>query len=421
MSVLPQLFAVRQKFASHALDDLTSAVHSALDGQSSELPIQPGQSVAVAVGSRGIANLPTLVRGVVDWIKAKSGVPIIVPAMGSHGGATGEGQAKVLRGLGVEPTTMGCPIRSSMETVEIGKVDGGLPVFCDANAQVCDHIIVVNRIKPHTRLTGALQSGLAKMLLIGLGKHCGAVAYHEMFAESNYCLDSVAPRALPVLLAGAPVRLGLAVIEDAFEQTSHVEAVPARQILTREIELQRMAASWMPSLPFDEVDLLIIDQIGKEISGTGMDTNVVGRKWHDKVPGPDETPRVEQIYVRGLTRQTSGNACGIGIAEYCRTQVVRDMDQQATWVNCLTGRHVTAAAVPMHFETDREVLQTALSQVRDGNPDQARWMWIGDTLRLGELRCSEAYLSEAEQRSDLDVIAAPQPIVFDREGQLSSW
>lgn len=419
---LPRFFRVRQRFASKAIGNVAAAVEDALRDQVHHVDIQSGQTVAIAVGSRGIRNLPILVRAVVDWVKSNDGLPLIVPAMGSHGGATGEGQARLLAGLGIDATSMGCEVRASMETVEIARLDNGLPVLFDSIAYGCDHVVAVNRIKPHTRLNGDLQSGIAKMLLIGLGKQRGALAYHEMFAAEKYCLDAVAPAAIPLLLAKAPVRLGLAVIEDAFEQTAHVEAIPAAAILEREVVLQKMAAEWMPSLPFDNADLLIIDQMGKEISGTGMDTNVVGRKWHDKIAGPNETPRVEQIYVRGLTAKSAGNACGLGIAEFCRSQLVRDMDRAATWVNCLTGRHVTAAAVPMHFETDREVLRAALSQVGDGDPGKAQWMWIPDTLQLTDVACSEAFWEVAGERADLHIVSDVEPLPLDLDGQLvSPW
>lgn len=415
---LPRFFRVRQHFVSRKMDDVTTAVASTLEGQAERMAIQPGQTIAIAVGSRGIANLPAVVRAAVDWVRSKQGRPVIVPAMGSHGGATEEGQAKLLCGLGIDPSSMGCEVRSSMETVELGRLKNGLPLLFDAIAHRCDHVLVINRVKPHTRLTGKLQSGLAKMLLIGLGKHRGALAYHEMFAAKQYCLDEVATEAIPLLLSKAPVRLGLAIVEDAFEQTAHVEAIPANDILHREVELQELAAAWMPSLPFQHVDLLIVDQMGKEISGTGMDTNVVGRKWHDKIAGPDETPRIEQIYVRGLTPKSAGNACGIGIAEFCRSQLVRDMDRQATWVNCLTGRHVTAAAVPMHFETDVEVLKAALSQVGDGDPRKARWIWIRDTLQLAEMACSEAFLEEARQSAELEILQDCVELPLGPDGQL---
>ncbi len=418
MTDLPRCFRLRQRFASSAIQDVDGAVTRAWQRQAMRLPISNGQSVAIAVGSRGIANLSAIVSATVRQIQGHGGVPIIIPAMGSHGGGTADGQRQVLQSLGISSESMDCEVRSVMEPIHLGELPSGLPVCCDAVAAAADHVVIINRVKPHTRLVGPLQSGLTKMLLIGLGKRDGAVAYHRSFENFGFDLSFVAADALRVLLEKVPVRAGLAVIEDAFDQTAHVEVLAADALLRHEPELLIRATSMMPRLPFDEADLVIIDEIGKEISGTGMDTNVVGRKFHDKYVPPNQRPRVEQIYVRGLTETTAGNATGIGIAEYCRSSVVRQMDRPKTWVNCLTGRHVTAASIPMHFETDREVLQAALTQAKSADADQARWMWIPDTLRLSEVVCSEVFFEAAKSREDLEVISEIAPLRFDDEGQL---
>ena len=418
MTDLPECFRLRQRFTSAAIEDLESAVSDAWKRTSAHLPIKPGQRVAIGVGSRGIANLAEIVAATVDRVKSGGGIPIIIPAMGSHGRATAEGQEQVLRGLGIAPESMGCEVRSVLQPVTLGELPSGLPVCCDAVAAESDHVIIINRIKPHTRLVGRLQSGLVKMLLIGLGKNVGAAAYHRAFADFDYDLESVAADALKVLLSKVPIRMGLAVIEDAFDEVSHVEAVTSDQFLERERVLLDRASSLLPKLPFGHADLLIIDHIGKEISGTGMDTNVIGRKFHDKYVPPGQLPRMDQIFVRGLTEKTAGNATGIGIAEYCRSELVEQIDRPATWINCLTGRHVTAASIPMHFDTDREVLEAALTQSGSTDHRRARWMWIANTLRLDEVVCSETFLDEARRRDDLEVISECQPLGFDDDGQL---
>ncbi|WP_372725820.1 lactate racemase domain-containing protein, partial [Novipirellula sp.] len=390
--------------------------------------LRPGQTVAIAVGSRGIADLPTLVSAVVDFIKRCGGVPVIVPAMGSHGGATAEGQAALLRSLGIEEAAMGCEIRSSLDTIVIGTSTAGLAgldVHFDKIASQMDHVVVLNRIKPHTRLVGRYESGLAKMLMIGLGKHQGAIVYHQAMADANYCLDAMAAEIVPMIQAAAPISLGIAIIEDAFDQVSHVEAVEPAEFLLAEPRLLTMARQRMPRLPFDHIDLLIVDRMGKEISGTGMDTNVVGRKWNDKIAAADEFPKVKQIYVRDLTDQSAGNAAGIGVAEFCHRRVVEKIDYKKTRVNCLTSIHASAGAVPIHFDCDREALVAAMGQVGKRTRQQLRWVWIQDTLHLSELVCSEAYWDEVARSEDRNAAALERlgdlgPLSFDDEGNLRS-
>lgn len=416
---LPAFFRVRQRFPSHRIDDLEAAVSGALEASELASKVRPGQQVAIAVGSRGIGELPRIVRAVVGFIARLEAHPIIVPAMGSHGGATAKGQADLLASLGIDAESMQCPVQASMETAVAGSFADGLPVHFDAVCSRADHVVLVNRVKPHTRLNGPLQSGLVKMLIVGLGKRAGASLYHQVFPRYDYHFASVAQEVVPTLIQAMPVRLGLAIVEDAYEQPSWIEAIEPSEFLTREPELLDLADNRLARLPFDRADLLVIDRIGKEISGTGLDTNVVGRKENDKVAAENEWPKVRQIYVRSLSDKTAGNASGIGIAEYCRSAVVRAMDQEVTRINCLTSNHVTAAAIPMYFETDAEVLAAARTQ-RCGPADQPlRWMWIPDTLHLSEVACSEAYWDEAGRRDDLEVLGPPEPLRFDDTGNLA--
>ncbi|NND99648.1 MAG: DUF2088 domain-containing protein [Pirellulaceae bacterium] len=419
MARLPKFFRVQQKFESHAIDDVRSAAHRALAESSSVANVQPGQSVVVAVGSRGITNIDSIVRTVVDFIKSLGAIPVIVPAMGSHGGATAAGQTKVLASHGITAETMGCPITSAMETVLVGTTSDGIDIHFDRNASQADHVIVINRVKPHTRLTGSIESGVNKMLMIGLGKHQGAMVFHQAFPLLDYQLDLAAKQIVPMIIDKMPITLGLAIVEDAHENTSIIEAIDPDRFLTREPELLAIAKSRMPRLPFDRADLLIIDQMGKEISGTGMDTNVVGRKSNDNAAMPDEFPKIRLIYVRSLTKKTAGNASGIGIAEFCRTGMINEMDIQATRVNCLTAGHPTAAAIPIHYDTDVEVLTTALGQASHPDPSRMRWMWIRDTLHLDAVACSEAFWSEATARSDLEILCEPTPLSFDADRNLT--
>ena len=414
---LPRFFRVRQHFKSDQINDLDSAVADQIRTSEFAQRIEPGQSVAIAVGSRGIARIGEIVAAAVESVRALGGVPWIVPAMGSHGGATATGQTAVLAEYGITPERMGCEIRSSMEVREIGKTSQGVHVYFDASAATADHVIVINRIKPHTRICGPHESGLVKMMLIGLGKHRGAAEYHQ--AMTRIAFEELVHEAVPMILSQCPISLGLAIIENAYDQIAMIEAVDPSGLLSREPELLDLARQWMPRLPFNDADLLIIDKIGKNISGSGMDTNVVGRKFNDKIAGVDEFPKIFQIYVRGLTDQSAGNAAGIGIAEYCRSDMVRQMDVEKTRVNCLTALHITAAAIPINWETDREVLAIAAGQSGRTTADQLRWMWIHSTLCVGELMCSEAYWQSASQRDDLSIIAPVSELRFESTGQLS--
>jgi len=416
---LPEFFRVRQRFASHALPDVDAAVTTALRTADLSGRVQAGQSVAIAIGSRGIADIAEVTRSLVRYLRTLGADPFVVPAMGSHGGATDEGQATVLASYGIDQQGIGCPVRSSMETVVVGSTDDGVQIHFDKIASAADHIIVVNRIKPHTRLVGQLESGIVKMLMIGLGKHRGALTYHQAFPNYDYYLDRIAAKVVPKIVAKMPVTLGLAIVEDAFDRVSLIEAIAPDALLTEEPRLLKVARNWMPRLPFDHADLLIVDQIGKEISGSGMDTNVIGRKSNDREAAPDEFPKIRQIFVRSLSNKTNGNATGIGIAEYCRAQVVQDMNVRMTRINCITSGHVTAGAVPVYFDTDREVLEAALTQARLPTPRGAKWMHVPDTLHLSQVACSVAYRDAVSGRDDLEVIDEARPLKFDSRGNLS--
>jgi len=413
----PRFFRVRQQFDDVRIDDLARDVHHAI---ALSPPIQlhrmlRGQSVGIAVGSRGISRISTIVRAVADFVRSVGGGPFIIPAMGSHGGATADGQAALLAGYGITRETMGCEVRSAMETSVIGTTSAGVDVHIDDNALAADHLIIVNRIKPHTRICGPYESGIVKMMLIGLGKHRGAETYHRAMTRQHF--DEIVAEAAPMILAHTNIMLGLAVVENAFDEVTHVEAIDAEKILDREPELLELARRKMPRLPFDDADLLIIDRMGKNISGTGLDTNIVGRKFNDKVAGPSEFPKVHQIYVRGLTPETKGNASGIGIAEYCRSSLVREMDVEVTRINCLTALHVSGAAIPVNWETDREVLRVAMDQSGRTLPSEVRCVWIRDTLHLGEVMCSEAYWDDAVA-AGLEVIDGLKPLEWHSSGDL---
>lgn len=413
----PRMFRVRQNFAGPKLDDIPGEVERQLAGLSLGRTIRPGQSVAVTVGSRGINSIATIVKSIVTHLKALEANPFLVPAMGSHGGGTAEAQRAIVEGYGCTEQAMGCPIRASMETVVVCQTAEGFPVHFDRHAFEADHVVVCGRIKPHTDFVGEIESGLMKMMLIGLGKHEGAKIYHR--AIMDYSFGQILRSVATEVLQRCKIAAGVAIIENGYDETAKIEAVASTRFFEREPALLALARQWMPRLPFDRVDLLIVDEIGKNISGAGLDTNVVGRKFFDHVAAVDEFPKVKRIFVRGLTEATHGNAAGIGMAEFCSRRVLEQIDYQITKINCVTGGHPTGAMTPLHYDTERETVDVALSTIGLRPLEQMRILWIRDTLHLAEVDCSEPYLPMAREREDLTILGDPRPLEFTASGELT--
>jgi hypothetical protein len=336
--------------------------------------------------------------------------------MGSHGGGTAEGQRDVLASYGITEAFCGCPIRSSMETVIVCQTAEGFDVHFDRHAFEADHVIVCNRVKQHTGFVGDIESGLMKMMLIGLGKHEGAKVYHRAIQDYSFgqIVRSVAGR----VLESCRIVAGLATVENGYDETACIQAVAPSQFESREKELLVLAKTMMPRLPFDQVHLLVVDEIGKNISGSGMDTNVIGRKFHNHAAARNEFPKVKRIMVRSLTEGTHGNATGIGIAEFCTRRALEKINVEATRINCLTGSHPTAAMLPLDYPTDRAAIEAALPTIGLTEPENAKMLWIRNTLELREVECSAAYLEEARGRDDLEVLTEPRPLPFDTAGNL---
>jgi hypothetical protein len=415
MTTFPKTFRVRQTFDATRLDDVPREVHAQLSRLDLGKKVRPGQSVAITAGSRGIANIAAITKAIVEHFQSLGAKPFIVPAMGSHGGGTAEGQRQVVESYGITESFLGCPIRSSIETVVVAHA-GGFPLHFDRTAFEADHVVVCNRIKPHTGFAGPIESGLLKMLAIGLGNPEGATIYHRAILDLGF--DRVVRGTAAEILRRCPILAGIGIVENAYDQTARIEAVPPDQFEARERELLTLAKQWLPRLPFSHVDVLLIDRIGKEISGTGMDPNVVGRKFNDHKAADDEFPKIKRIAVRGLTPRTYGNATGIGIAEFCRSQLLAEIDVAATRLNGLTSGHVSAVMTPLDYDTDREMLGAALRTIGLADPPAAKLLWIADTLHLTEMECSAAYLVEAKQRPELEILTAPRDLPFDPNGNL---
>lgn len=390
---LPEFARVRYEPASESLDDPVGAARAELDALDVD-ELDDGATVAVGVGSRGIHRIDDIARAIVSELAERGLDPVVVPAMGSHGGATPEGQREVLASLGVTEGSVETPIDARMDaaeldTVTVGDVD--VPVYFATAALDADAVLVVNRVKAHTNFTGDVESGLAKMTVVGLGKQRGAKSFHSTAIAEGY--GETLTAALDVIESSVPLLGGVALVENFEEELTHVEGVPAGSFLDREPELLERAYDEMATLPVEDVDLLIIDEIGKEISGAGMDTNVIGRYRVLNAPDP-ERPDVDLIYVRGLTEATKGNGNGIGLADLTRRAAVDQLDLQKTYANALTSGSLAKSKLPVVAPDDEFALRTALAALGGYDPETVRILWIRNTEELGELRVSAAVVAD---------------------------
>ena len=412
---LPKMTRIQQQFDVPVLDDLPAAIHAELDRINAAAIVKPGESVAITAGSRGVANVATAVKATADYLKALGAQPFVVPAMGSHGGATPEGQRSVLEHYGITEATVGAPVKATMDVVELGKTADGLPVFFDRYAAEADHVIPLNRIKAHTDFNGSIESGLMKMMVIGLGKQQGANLYHRAFFQ--YGFEHIITTVGGFILDSGKIAFGLGLIENAHEDTAKAVAMPAAQLLQTERELLVESKSLMGRLPFDELDLLIVDWTGKNISGTGMDTNVIGRMMQNFEPEPVK-PAILRIFVRDLTEESDGNATGIGLADFTTTRLVDQIDRHSTYMNGITALGPQKSKIPFYYDTDREAIEVALDTIGLTEPEDARVIRIESTLRLTELDISEVLLEDAKLHSRLEVMGETKPFAFDAAGNL---
>ena len=410
-----RMIPVRQKFPASAKIDVRAELRKQF-----RPTVKPGARIAVGAGSRGITNLAAVIGETIAILKAAGAKPFLVPAMGSHGGATAEGQIQILSEYGVTEAAMGVPFRASMDTVSLGRTEDGVDVRFSKEALDSDGIVVINRVKPHTDFGPPLGSGLVKMIAIGFGKQHGAASYHA--AASRLGMERIIRTVSKVVLPRVPILAGIGLIEDTFHETARLSVVKAEEIEAREVELQAEARRLMPRLPFDEADLLIIDWIGKNISGAGMDPNITGRPVHgysSKLAEHTSKPILHRVYVRALTPESHGNAIGIGMADFASTKLVRSIDAAATSMNALTALSINSFKIPMSFENDREAIRRALDTVPLANGGTHRVVRIESTLSLEKVEVSEAYADELKKRSDLEPLGPARDVRFDAEGNLT--
>jgi hypothetical protein len=411
----PKMFRVKQELEGPMLADIPGAVRETMRSLRLQERVKSGQTVAITSGSRGVANIDRITKAVVDELKTLGLKPFICPTMGSHGEATAEGQLKILAHYGITEATMGCPMKSSMEVVEIGKVKG-TTVFCDKNAWEADHIAVIGRVKAHTDFDGEIESGLYKMMAIGLGKQHGAENYHR--AGHQYSYAEIFPLVGQAVLDTGHVLCGLGIVENGHDQTAKVQAILPKDFAPAEKALLKEAKAWMARLPFDSLDVLIVDELGKNISGAGMDPNVIGRA---SVQKPAGKPHIRMLFVRDITPEAEGNAIGVGFAEMTTKRLVRKINYAAMHMNAITSGVAEAAKVPMPFDSDREAIETALGMIGLTPPEQARVVRIKNTLHLTEIDCSEAMLPEVKAHARLGAVTGAKPMTFDAQGNLPAF
>ena len=411
----PKVVRVRQRFHSTRVADIPDKVAREVGRLDLSGRLKPGDSVAITAGSRGVANIAAITRSLAEELKKRGARPFIVPAMGSHGGGTAEGQRGVLQRYGITEASMGIPVRATMETLPIGESPEGVPVVLDRNALEADHIAVVNRIKPHTDFDAEIESGLTKMLAIGLGKHQGAIRYHRANKRHGYyrVLTGVAE----VVRRRCSILLGLGIVENGYDQTGAIEAMTSAELFEVEKRLLKVAKSWLARIPFDRGDLLLVDEMGKNVSGTGMDTNVIGRRAGSGRPFAG-APRFSRIVVRDLTPESYGNAIGVGMADVVTRRLVDKIDTRPTYVNALTSTNLESVRIPVTVDSDREALETAISTSGAPSGEDCRMVWIRNTLKLDRFVASEALLDEVEGNRDLQVLGRPGELGFDAQGNL---
>jgi hypothetical protein len=409
---IPRMMKVRQRFDGTRLEDPLAVLRAELTKPGAIDAIKPGWQIAVAVGSRGVANIAGMTKTVVDAVKQAGAHPFIVPSMGSHGGATAEGQAEVLRHLGIEERTMGAPVRASMEVVKLAELENGLPVYCDKFAAQADAIIVINRVKPHTAFRGRIESGIMKMIAIGLGKQKGAEACHQL--GFKYMAENV-PKMARIMIERLPIVFGVAAVENAYDETCHIEVLPAAMIEEREAELLEMAKQRMPKLLFPQIDVLVIDYIGKNISGDGMDPNVTGRY---PTPYAHGGPEVTKMVVLDLTSESRGNANGVGTADFTTMTLAAKADWPGTYANGLTSTVCAPTKMATVLENDLYAIKAAVKTCNILDYTACRMVRIRDTLHLGEIEISEAMKEEALRHPDIEILSEPYDLVFDEKGNL---
>jgi len=420
---LPQMFHLYQRFPSSRQLEFDTLLREGLERKSLTSELKPGMRVAVGIGSRGIANLVEIVTAVLNRIRASGAEPFIVPAMGSHGGATPSGQEHILAEFGITPESTHAHFETSMDAEQIGQFGDGYPVVFSSAALKADAVVLINRIKPHTDFVGNLGSGIQKMLVIGFGKHVGASNAHRAASQLGH--ESVIRETAKIILGKVPVLFAVAILEDQHHQTHDVRVIRGDEILEEEDALFAKSRELLPRLPFPTIDLLIVDEIGKEISGSGMDTNVIGRGVFGYIsslqPQHITQTHISRIFVRDLTQATSGNAIGIGLADFTTTRLVHAINRDYMYTNVLTSLGLPTAKIPMYFDTDREAISHAISSLAFTSTRDLKIARIENTLSLDHILVSERLAADIDPTLPIEISKYPQSLEFDTRGNLFTF
>lgn len=407
---IPKMFAVRQRFPQDSISDVPGLLRQQLAGM--ENRIRPGARVVLTGSSRQIDNMPLVLKTLAQWVREQGGEPVIIPAMGSHGGATAEGQRQVLEGYGITEAFCGCPIYSSMETVQLGTLECGDEVRMDRFAYESDAIILVGRIKAHTAFRGTYESGLVKMAAIGLGKRAGADSLHR------WGFGKLAERLPPyakIVMEHSNIIFGVGLIENEMDETCRIAVVPSEDIFQKEPELLRYAKTRLPRILFDKTDVLVVREIGKNFSGSGMDPNVTGTFGTPFATGGIEKQRVA---VLDISPESHGNYIGLGMADVTTLRAFEKLDTDSTYFNMITSTVLGVGKIPMTLEDDKLAIQTAIRTLNGVDKDHVRMIYIKNTLSLDTILVSEAFWEEAQNRQDLEILEEPRELRFDENGNL---
>ena len=413
---IPKMFRATQTFPREVIrpEEIPAAVSREMEREEIRSRIQPGMSIAITAGSRGIRNVDIITKAVVDGVKARGANPFIVPAMGSHGGATAEGQVEMLAGYGITEEAMGCPIKSSMEVVELGYSERGRRVVLDKNAYEADGIIISCRLKPHNAFRGPYESGPCKMMTVGLGKQVGASVVH---GDGMDVIAQNIPTMAKVVLEKAKILFAIPCIENAYDETCKIEAIPAEKILEREPELLKYAFSNMPKLIVGEADVLVVDKVGKNFSGTGVDPNITGTF---STPYASGGLKVQRTCFLNLSKESHGNALGCGLASAITSKIFNDMDIEQMYPNCITSTVLASARIPCVVSSDKEAMQICIKTCNKIDKDHVRMVRIPNSLHIGSIMLSEAYYEDvkAGKYPGLEAVDEPAELEFDGDGNV---
>ena len=409
---IPKMMKIRQLYDAHKIEDLRTHTQREIETKIHDLTRFAGKRICVTAGSRGIPHQDTIIRAICDKLKEYGAKPFIVPAMGSHGGGTTEGQVEMIAGYNITEASMGVPILASMEVVQISTLEDGTPVYCDKYAAESDGIVIFNKVKPHTNFRGRHESGMAKMMAIGLAKHKGASMFHM---QGFHTFAKRIPEVCGEFLRHAPIAFGIGLVQNAYDEISDLEACEPEDILEVDARLLEVAKAKIAQFKFKDIDVLIVDQIGKNISGSGMDPNVSGRGLN---PGFEDLMNIKKIFVRGLTEETHHNACGIGCADITTLRCVNDVDWGATWINLTTSTELRGGSVPIYANNDREALMIAIRTCNGIDMKRAKVVRIRDTLSLEDIEVSTVYYDELKDNPEIQITSEPFDLRFGEDGYL---